>query len=263
MALYPLVKPGDPFKPSAALSNDVRQLINGIQNFSAGKSGAQYFGPVRIHVWNSGSETIRAGTFVVPDSAGTFNAGLVPVTTGESSTLKVWYADSEMKPGDAGECVVRGPLTVKAEGKGDCAMPVINGDYVTLGSTGFPVLFAADGQALIHLTEIYDGYEGSFPVTMEDSKLKVGSGYLSRNGRIELIPGTASGIVPQTGILCITSKISGNAWTKPEFGFSAVDSTSYPLAEITVRDDLVDIRQLPVSVAVILETKPCPLIRKS
>jgi len=262
MAFHPLVKPGDPFKPIAALSNDVRRLINGIQNFSAGKSDVQYFGPVRIHVWNSGSETIRAGTFVVPDSAGTFNAGLVPVTTGESSTLKVWYAASEMKPGDAGECVVRGPLTVKAEGKGEYAMPAINGNYVTLGSTGFPVLYAAGGQALIHLTEIYDGYEGSFPVTLEDSKLKVGAGYLSRNGRIELIQGI-SGIVPQTGILCVTSKISGDAWTKPEFGFAAVDSTSYPLAEITVKDDLIDIRQLPVSVAVILETKPCPLIRKS
>ena len=264
MAFYPSVKPGDPFRPNAALSNDVRKLINGLSCFSAGSLVNQYFGSVRVHVYNSGTEKIRTGTFVVPDSEADFKEDVIPVTLGESNSLNVWYSMSDMEKNSVGECIVRGSLIVTAEGKGDYAMPVINSNRVKLGSEGFPVLFASGSKALINLSDINYGYQGSFPVTLtEDGKIKVGPGYLSRNGQISLVP-EVSGIDPKSGILCVSSKISGDQWTTPTIGFSEVNSTSYPIAVVEVlEDNTVDIVQYPVSVAVILETKPCPLIKKS
>lgn len=269
MAFYPLVKPGDPFKPNAALSNDVRRMVNGIQQFSAGKSDAQYFGPARIHCWNSGERMIQPGVFCCPDLSAPFHDDIVPVTIDDTSSGSVWIAVNQIEPGQIGECSVRGIFCVpvdNASSSGFLAAPVVGSDSVMLDSvSGFPILLLAPDKtkALIELSSIQpQQYRGSFPVTLNDKTLKVGSGYLSRNGKIELVSG-ADHIQPRSGILCVTSKISGNSWTKPVFGFTKVDNTSYPLAEITVSDDEVSIRQLPISVAVILETQTCPLIKKS
>jgi len=269
MAFHPLVKPGDPFKPNAALSNDVRRLINGIQSFSAGKSDAQYFGPVRIHCWNSGSSTIQPGVFCCPDPSAQFHDSIVPVTIDDTSSGSVWIAVSQIEPGKVGECSVRGIFCVpvdNASSSGFFAGPVVGSDSVRLDSvSGFPILLLAPdkSKALIELSSIQQQYQGSFPVTLnDDQSLKVGPGYLSRNGKIELLSGKDN-IQPQSGILCVTSKISGDSWTTPTFSFTKVENTSYPIAEITVYGDEVSIRQFPVSVAVILETQTCPLIKKS
>lgn len=272
MAFYPSVHPGDPFKPNAALSNDVRRLINGHNAFSAGSAQSDYFGPVRIHCWNSGSRPIQPGIFCSLDSAAPFHDSIVPVTIDDtSSSYTILIAVSQIEPGQVGECSVRGIFCVPVAdtaGSGKFAAPVIGSDFVRMDYiSGFPVLLLAPdkSKALIELSSIMpQQYRGSFPVTINDDQtLKVGSGYLSRNGKISLVSG-ADRIQPQSGTLCVTSKISGDSWTTPTFGFAKVDSTSYPIAQISViSNDSIDIRQFPISVAVILETQTCPLIKKS
>ena len=47
MAFYGDVTPGEAFKPSAALSNDIRHLLNGLNGFGGNPFGANGAGTVR------------------------------------------------------------------------------------------------------------------------------------------------------------------------------------------------------------------------
>ena len=100
-------------------------------------------------------------------------------------------------------------------------------------------------------------YYGSFRTELQDGLLKVGNGFLLRNGEFLEVSGREQ-ITPQQGWLCVVSEISGEDFTEPEIRFSQVKNTAYPIAEIIRQDDgswLV--KQMPVSVAVIMAAKPC------
>ena len=48
MAFYGDVTPGEEFRPSAALSNDIRHFLNGLNGFGGNPFGANGAGTVRI-----------------------------------------------------------------------------------------------------------------------------------------------------------------------------------------------------------------------
>ena len=100
-------------------------------------------------------------------------------------------------------------------------------------------------------------YYGSFRTELQDGLLKVGDGYLLRNGEFLKVTGREK-ISPQQGWLCVVSEISGEDFTEPEIKFSKASNTAFPVAYIHRQEDgswLV--MQMPVSVAVIMAAKPC------
>ena len=100
-------------------------------------------------------------------------------------------------------------------------------------------------------------YYGSFKTELQDGLLKVGDGFLLRNGELLKVSGREK-ITPQQGWLCVVSEIVEKDFTEPEIKFAEVSNTAFPVAEIIRQDDgswLV--KQMPVSVAVIMAAKPC------
>ena len=64
MAFYGDVTPGEEFRPSAALSNDIRHFLNSLNGFGGNPFGANGAGTVRIQAYNATGGEIRAGTAV-------------------------------------------------------------------------------------------------------------------------------------------------------------------------------------------------------
>lgn len=106
------------------------------------------------------------------------------------------------------------------------------------------------------------GYNGPFAVSIKDGKLSVSAGFLNCNGsNYQSVPAT-DGIPPISGYLCVccSPNLKGG-WTKPEVKIAQPGFEAYPVAEITVKDGAISIRQYPVAVAVVMVSKPCPLAR--
>ena len=102
-------------------------------------------------------------------------------------------------------------------------------------------------------------YYGSFKTEIEDGLLKVGDGYLLRNGTFLKVSGREK-ITPQQGWLCVVSEISGEDFTEPEIKFCEAKNTAYPVAYIHRKDnESWLVMQMPVAVAVIMAAKPCNL----
>ena len=102
-------------------------------------------------------------------------------------------------------------------------------------------------------------YYGSFKTELEEGLLKVGDGYLLRNGELLKVFGREK-ISPHQGWLCVVSEISGEEFTEPEIQFTEIKNTAFPVAYIHRQDDgswLV--MQMPVAVAVIIAAKPCAI----
>ena len=64
MGHYNMVKPGDPFRPSAKLENEVRRFFNGGATISGGKSKAANMNNFRISAVNNMGQNINAGLAV-------------------------------------------------------------------------------------------------------------------------------------------------------------------------------------------------------
>ncbi|MDD5729409.1 MAG: hypothetical protein PHV59_12685 [Victivallales bacterium] len=106
-------------------------------------------------------------------------------------------------------------------------------------------------------------YNGQFKVSRADNNtLSVSGGYLNRNGDFSKVEAKTE-ITPKTGKLCIYSTIKDSKWTDPEYKIIEPAADAYPIAEITVdKENNVSIKQYPVTVAVILLVKVCPLTKK-
>ncbi|MDD3155195.1 MAG: hypothetical protein PHS41_10035, partial [Victivallaceae bacterium] len=102
-----------------------------------------------------------------------------------------------------------------------------------------------------------------FEVTLDrvTGKLSVAPGFLRRNGEFLRVK-AVEGIPPATGFLCVVSTLTDGTWSDPAYAIcSEPDETSFPIAEIAVDADSGDvtITQYPVTAALILQTKGCPL----
>ena len=89
MAFYGDVTPGDEFRPSAALSNDIRHFLNGLNGFGGNPFGANGAGTVRIQAYNATGGEIKAGTAVNFDESKRMSGDAVPMKT-FSDPRKPW-----------------------------------------------------------------------------------------------------------------------------------------------------------------------------
>lgn len=152
MAFYPDVVPGTTFVPIASLENQVRRNINALNGIGGSAIKDKSLSTVRIRVYNNTELTLPAGTAVGFILSSALVGDAVPAEAVKDIS-KPWgvLADS-LKPNDIGDCIISGPVTVDCTGTGAFALPDINTpDVFKLGSTGAPVLFSADGRAMINL----------------------------------------------------------------------------------------------------------------
>ncbi len=108
-------------------------------------------------------------------------------------------------------------------------------------------------------------YDGPFAVTLKENKLNVSAGWLNCNGTFNEMAAVEK-IEPKTGYLCLHTDLDEKGeWITPEFKITAPAADAFPVAEIKVdeKTKAVLIRQFPVTVAVIMLTKQCPLAEVS
>lgn len=152
MAFYPDVVPGTTFVPIASLENQVRRNINALNGIGGSAIKDKSLSTVRIRVYNNTELTLPAGTAVGFILSSALVGDAVPAEAVKDIS-KPWgvLADS-LKPNDIGDCIISGPVTVDCTGTGAFAEPDVSTPSVfKLGGSGAPVLFSADGRAMINL----------------------------------------------------------------------------------------------------------------
>lgn len=264
MAFYPDVHTGEAFSPSAALSNDVRHLINGLNGCGGNAVMQNSPGTVRIQVCNGTDTPLFKGTAV--SFGGMHVTEDIALAVGFTDPAKPWGVVTQaLAPGEIGDCCISGPVCVALAGTGGYAQPSPASPAVfTAGATGAPVLCAFNGRALINIgAGNAENYDGPFAVTYDSSSgwLLVSPGYLSRNGEFVEVAGTE--LEPQDGLVCVESILGNGEWSVPEIKFGTPSRECYPIAKCRVTGEgdsrSVSVCQFRVPVAIIIVAAECPI----
>ena len=261
MAFFPDVTKGQPFKPSALLSNNVRHIVNSLNGFQNGGHASANSGIVRIQVYNAFSGEIPAGCAVNFKSDSALCGDAVPVEPLKDAAKPWGVVVLKLAANQLGDCIISGPATVKVSGSGNYAAPnVSNPSLFTCGVSGAPVLFAGNGKAVINLgASTREVYDGPFAISYdsETKKLKVAAGYLSRNG--EWVNVEAKDLTPASGFICVNTTLGNGEWSKPVLKFAVPGQFNYPVGKCKVLGESVEICCFRVPVAIILVSAVCPI----
>lgn len=259
MAYFPDVTRGEPFKPNALLSNNLRRLVNAMNGFDA-KPLAATGGMVRIQIYNNTGSAINAGTAVGFNSDASMCGDAIPAEP-LKDVAKPWGVTvSRLESKAVGSCIISGPAAVNVSGSGDFAAPsTANPTIFTRGAIGSPIIFAADGKGVILLgANAQDSYNGPFALSYdtEAKKLKVKSGYMSRNG--DFVTVAEKMLAPQTGTICACSNLDSNGnWSVPEIKFATPDKNNFPVGSCEVKGESVTVCAFRVPVAILILAEVC------
>lgn len=265
MAFYPDVHTGEAFSPSAALSNDVRHLINGLNGCGGNAVMQNSPGTVRIQVCNGTDTPLFKGTAV--NFGGMHVTEDIALAVGFTDPAKPWGVVTQaLAPGEIGDCCISGPVCVALAGTGSYAQPSPASPAVfTAGATGAPVLCAFNGRALINIgAGNAENYDGPFALSYDSATgmLKVSAGYISCNGTFGMVD--AAELAPENGLVCVFSELlETGEWSIPEIRFAEPDRNNYPVGRCTVggaaESPSVSVCSFRVPVAVIIDAAVCPL----
>ena len=111
MPFYPDVSPGDPFKPNARLSNDIRHLVNAAHGFQDCRQKSVPFGSVRVSVYNASTASIPANTAVVFTSD-LIKRDALPVKQAPAGTAEFGIVTRALAPKECGSCILIGTAKV-------------------------------------------------------------------------------------------------------------------------------------------------------
>ena len=265
MAIHKNYHKGDVYQHTAARENDISMMLNQMPGLRIGSMPSSHSGLVRVACYNSTSKKIVAGSAVMFSTGKPFCGNAVPIEIHSDNEKPFAVLENTLESDKIGNAIVAGSATVTVTGN---ALDYVIPDPSTPGSFKYSdngtarvllatpektlVLLGAPGQATSH---------GSFVVKLENAMLTVSAGYLNRNGEFLSIP-AKSGLTPAPGILCLCSTIKDGSWTVPDLRIAEPAADAYPIAEISVVENNISIRQFPVAVAVILLTKHCPLTKE-
>ncbi len=270
MGFFSKVNQGDHVMHSAARENGISDMLNRFPH--TGDSGNAPFYPGRVYllVMNLTGKTLAAGTPVVVESGKIpKDAPLIPSVKKAQAGDCYGIVTEEIKNEYVGHAVFLGIVEIALSK----ALPIgtrfvaPNGDggFVAADSGRAEVLWSDATRAVLLLSGESAAYTGSFAVTVADGTLNVSAGYLNRNGEFLAIP-KITDIAAGNGTLCLCTTIDDSGkWTKPEIKIAEPAADAYPLAAITVEKQKegektrIAVRQYPVTVAVIMLAKPCPL----
>ena len=263
MAFYGDVTPGEEFRPSAALSNDIRHLLNGLNGFGGNPFGANGAGTVRIQAYNATGGEIKAGTAVNFDDAKPMSGDAVPMKAFTDPKRPWGVVTQKLAEKEVGDCFISGPVTVALSGSGDYAQPTAgNPSVFTRGAEGAPVLYGSSGRGVVNLgAGTPENYDGPFALSYdsEKRKLKVKAGYLTRNGEFLAVP--EAELEPQTGTVCVKTELADGEWSEPEILFETPSQFCYPVGHARTQgggeEMSVSVCSYRVPVAVFLAAKIC------
>ncbi len=251
MAFFPDVTRGDKFKPNALLSNNVRHIVNAMNGFSA-KPLFATGGMIRIQVYNNTSTVIAAGTAVNFSEDGSLCDDAVPAEPLKDAAKPWGVTVNSLKANAMGSCILCGPANVMLSGSGDYAEPsTSNPASFTRGSTGAPVIFAANGKGVILLGAGNQAYNGPFAVSYDSKSCSahIAEGHCEINIS-EFTVAETTVDAAGSGFIILESEYGSNTISAPQIKFQpGRPSPEYrkckvALAKITVKDGNASVIQL-------------------
>lgn len=156
MGFYGDVKPGDTFKPSAALENDVRHFLNRLNGFSGGPITAGNPGIIRIPVYNATSAALQVGKAVSIDISGIIANGCYPAIAYSDTMPCFGVLVKDLNPAEVGDCILSGLAVVQiasTPATGNYALPGTGGVFVR-GNEGVPILNVSETVAVVMLGNV-------------------------------------------------------------------------------------------------------------
>lgn len=158
MAFYHNVNPGDDFKPSARLENDVRNLLNELNGFKGGgKHTATASKAIRVPVYNTTDDPFVAGQAVSLDIAGNIVGDAYPAIAFDEDYPCFGVCLDGAASGGICDCVLCGLAIVELTGgTGSFARPVDGGTF-ELADDGLKVLNITGGTTAVVFVGDYEG----------------------------------------------------------------------------------------------------------
>ena len=189
MGHYTFVKPGDQFRPSAKLENEVRRFFNGGVTISGGKSKAGSTNNIRISAMNETDTAIPSGAAVAIYHNDEKDYFYIELAT---ATDDFWgITVGIIPPNSSGTVVVSGIVNALiSPGDGDFVVPY-NGVLMRSTSGNARVLYGGDGEdkpGMILLGGTSgSGYAGPFaihvtPLTQTSADIHITGGECIVNG---------------------------------------------------------------------------------
>lgn len=167
MGFYEDVKPGEAFKPSASLSNDVRHMLNRLNGFGGGPITAGNPGVVRIPVYNTTSAVLSEGKAVSIDISGIIAGECYPAIAFSDEMPCYGVLAKDLNPAEVGDCILSGLAAVQiasTPATGNYATPGAGGVF-TRGDEGVPIVNISGTAAVVMLGTIKTTGETPAPVS--------------------------------------------------------------------------------------------------
>ena len=185
MPFYPDVSPGDPFKPNARLSNDIRHLVNAAHGFQDCRQKSVPFGSVRVSVYNASTASIPANSAVVFTSD-LIKRDALPVKQAPAGTTEFGIVTRALAPKECGSCILIGTANVTVgSGTGNFVKPGSARTFVRASSGTAKILHVSGASAVILLggsqaqastVQIVSGYAGAFKVSLNGTTATIFNG---------------------------------------------------------------------------------------
>ena len=226
---FPLVNPGDKFKPSASLSNAVRRHLNETDGFGSGVNLAKNTHFIRVPVFNNTLSTIPAGKAVSLQLNGNMRGDAYPVVTFDEVYPCFGVCPSAIESGKIGDCVLSGIAVVSISGgtAGAYLKPVEGGTFER-GDEGVQIINISGSSAVVLLGdyraldyEAGDGINSDLITGGTISLNLIGVGGCT----VSPVVGSTNG---QMQVYCSGGTGGGNRFFVPEysslaFGYAAPD----------------------------------------
>ena len=185
MSFYPDVSPGDPFKPNAKLSNDVRRLVNMSHGFQDCRQKSVPFGSVRVSVYNASTVSIPINSAVV-FTTDALHGDVLPVKKAPAGTTEFGIVQKTLAPNECGSCLLVGIATVTlGSGTGNFVKPSSTKAFTRASSGTAKILYSTGTTAVILLggsqpqattPQIVSGYAGAFKVSLDGTTATIFNG---------------------------------------------------------------------------------------
>ena len=185
MSFYPDVSPGDPFKPNAKLSNDVRRLVNMSHGFQDCRQKSVPFGSVRVSVYNASTVSIPINSAVV-FTTDALHGDVLPVKKAPAGTSEFGIVQKTLAPNECGSCLLVGIATVTlGSGTGNFVKPSSTKAFTRASSGTAKILYSTGTTAVILLggsqpqattPQIVSGYAGAFKVSLDGTTATIFNG---------------------------------------------------------------------------------------
>lgn len=272
--MWDKVYEGESVRHSARRENAISDILNQFPAIN-GQTARGFYGQ-NVTLTGFALVKIPAGA---PVSIGRANADQVCEVTPEPKADDFWGISSDMlAPTMTGVIIVQGitVANILLNNVEHCFAKLKEGVLISCEEKTSCRILSTPEETGQKLCTVFLGEQQStaseiltdFAVTLEeDNTLSISGGYLNRNGTLLKVEGKKQ-IAPQSGTLCLRSvleeKAEGSQWTAPEFVFCEIACNAWPVAEVTVIENedttkKISVRQRITNVAMILQTKPCPL----